>query len=434
MKYLIVGSGTAGTRAALEIRKRDRKSEITVVSDSKYPEFSPCALPFVLHGKIKSFDEIIIRPLEFYKKIAKVDLRLGEKVLKVGDGNAETEKGTLQFDKCLIATGARPFIPPIPGTEFTNVSDLVTIDDGKKIRAEMKSAKTAVIIGGGLIGLELADALSSNKIDTTVVEILPQVFSGLDTDLAGMVQKSLEGAGIKFRLGEKVTGIEGKGKAEKVLTEKGTLPADLVIIATGVRPNTEIAKESGIGLGETGAIKTNDYLETSKKNIYAAGNCIEAKEFFTGKPVPNNLGTAAERQGLVAAFNMSGEKQELRPALNSTIIRLGDIEVGRVGITTALAEKFGLKVKSAKFTGAHLPEYYPGGEDITVKLLSDEKGLLVGAQFAGAGVLERIEALTFGMQKGMTAEELAFAEMPYTPPLCPTIDPIRVAATLLMRK
>lgn len=433
MKYLIIGSGTAGTRAALEARKRDRESEITVVSASNYPEYSPCALPFILEGAIPGFGKAIIHPPEFYKKV-KVGLRLGEKALKINDGSLETEKGELEFDKLLIATGAKPVVPPIPGADFENVSCLWEMDDAKKIAGLMNNAKHAVVIGSGLIGLEAALALSSKKIKTTVIELLPSVFPVLDPDISSIVQKYLEGLGIEFLLGEKVTEITGKDKAEKVATETREAKAGLVVLATGVRPNTVLAKDSGIEIGEAHGIKVDNLLQTSRKNIYSAGNCTQSIEHFTGKPILSLLGTTSERQGLVAGLNMAGSETEFAPVLNSTVAKLHGLEVGTVGLSTSLSEKFGLETKSAKFTGKHLPEYYPGGKDITTKLIADSKGTIVGAQLAGTGVLERIEGLTFGMKKGLTAEELAFAEMPYTPPLCPTIDPVRIAASMLMRR
>lgn len=440
MKYLIVGSGTAGTRAALEIRKQDRKAEVTLVSESTYPEFSPCALPFVLKQIIPGFEKTIIHPIDFYKKLAKIDLHLGEKALKIKDCSLETEKGELEFDKLLIATGFKPFVPPIPGTGLKNVSTLVNIDDGKKIESAMKTAKNAVVIGSGMIGIETAAALSSAGTTTTVIELLPQVFPILDKEISDTIQKYLEAEGINIALGEKVTEIVGKAKVEAVQTEKKTLPADLVVIATGVKPNIGLAKEAGIEIGEAGGIKTDKFLQTSKQNIYAAGNCTEVEEFFSGKPILSNLGTTAERQGLIAGLNMAGSGGagsgpiEFKPVLNSSVARLHELEVGAVGLSTYYAGKLGIQTKSAKFTGKHLPEYYPGGKDITVKLISDESGTIVGAQLAGAGVLSRVEAMTFGMQKGLTAEELAFAEMPYTPPMCPAVDPIRITASMLMRK
>jgi len=434
MKYLIIGSGTAGTRAALEAKKKDRQAMVTMVSESTYPEYSPCALPFVLEGKIKDFTAPIVHPPEFYQKLAKVELRLEEKVTKIKDASVETDKGEIDFDKLLVATGAKPFVPPIPGAELENVSTLWSMDDAKKIQKLMKASKTAVVIGSGLIGLEAAIAFTANKIKTTVVELLPTVFPVLDSDISSIVQKYLEDFGINFLLNEKVTEIKGKDRAEKVLTEKNELKTDLVVIATGVKPNTTLAKDSGIKIGETGGIKTDNLLQTNKQNIYSAGNCTEVTEFFSGKPILSQLGTTAERQGLVAGLNLTGMQITFQPVLNSTVAKLHDLEIGSVGLSSNLAEKLEIPTKSAKFTGKHLPEYYPGGKDITVKLLSDDTGKLVGAQLAGTGVLERLEALTFGMQKNLTVKELALAEMPYTPPLCPTVDPIRIAASLLIRK
>ena len=436
MNLVVVGNGAAGTTAALEARKRDQEANIILISKSKDLQYSPCALPFVIEGDIKSFDDLVIHTQDFYKKL-KIELKLETEVTKIlpKENKIETSSGEIPYDKLIIATGGHPKIPPIPGTDLENVFTLATLEDGRSLNSAAATAKKAVIIGAGMVGLETAAALKKRGLDVTVVEMLPQVLPQvLDQEVAKEVQEHLSLMGIKFLLDTQVSELKGIGKVEAVIAGK-TLPADLVLIAAGVRKNTKLAEGAGIKIGVTEGIKVDSSLRTGIPNIYAAGDCVEATDLITGKPASSMLGTAAVRQGKIAGSNVAGGELEFWPVLNSTITRIGKLEVGTVGLTEAAAKKHGLEISKATFTGSSRPEYFPGGKPITVKLVSDASGKIIGAQLVGGErIFGRLLALSYAIQKGITAKELAFAETPYCPPVSPTIDPITIAAELLLRR
>jgi len=444
-KIVIIGAHAAGTDAASAARKTDRSAEITLITNRKVAGYSPCGIPFVLGRHISSFEELIVFPPSYYQMM-KIDLRLEttakkinieDKTVEIKDKNGKGE--TLQYDSLILATGAYPFVPRVlrEGSEKNGVFTLRTLEDGKRINQALKKANSAVVIGAGLIGLEAAVSFIERGLKTTVVELLPQVLPAmLDRDMARLVQKNLEEKGLNIITGKGVDEILGENNVSGVSIAGEETPADLVIIATGVIPNVQLAKDAGIKIGETGGIKTNMRMETSVKDVYAAGDCAESVNLITKRPMLSQLGTTAVRQGKVAGINAAGGYAVFTGCLGSCVTRLFDLEIGATGLTEFAACRAGIETVAGSITSKTRPDYYPGGKRIRVKILVDkDTERIVGGQIVGGEeVTQRINALSFAIQKQMTVRELAKADTCYAPPLNETWEPMVLAAEIALRR
>jgi NADH oxidase (H2O2-forming) len=350
------------------------------------------------------------------------------------DGNAET----IPYDSLILTTGARSFIPPIKGKEKQGIYSLRTIDDGQKIDQAIKNgAKHAVVIGAGLIGLETAISLKEREVNTTVVELLPYVLPVmLDKKMANLVHEMLTQKGLNIIVGKGVDEILGGEKTTAVSVAGEQVPADIVVMATGVRANTELAVKAGITIGETKAIKTNSRMETNLKDIYAAGDCAESLNIITKRPACPQLGTVAVRHGKVAGINAAGGYALFTGVLGSAVTKLFDTQIGVTGLTEFFAKRGGIETVSGTITSKTRADYYPGAKQIKVKLVAEkESQQIIGAQIIGGEeVTQRINALSFAIQKHMTIRELAKADTAYAPPLCETWEPMVLAAEMALMK
>jgi len=442
-RIIIIGAHAAGTDAASAARKTDRSAKITLITNQKVAGYSPCGIPFVLGKHISSFEDLIVFPPSYYQMM-KIDLRLETtaKKINVEDKTVEVEdkngkKESLSYDSLILATGAYPFVPPIKGREKKGVFTLRTLEDGKRINQALEKTKSAVVIGAGLIGLEAAVAFVERGIRTTVVELLPQVLPVmLDKDMARLVQKNLEEKGLNIITGKGVDEILGNGEVSGVSVAGNEISADLVIVATGVRPNVQLAKDAGIKLGETGGIKTNMRMETSVKGVYAAGDCAESTNLITKKPMLSQLGTTAVRHGKVAGINAAGGYAVFMGCLGSAVTRLFDLEIGATGLTEFTASRAGIEIVAGSISSKTRADYYPGGKPLRVKILVDkDTERIVGGQIIGGEeVTQRINALSFAIQKQMSVRELAKADTCYAPPVNETWEPMVLAAEIAIRR
>jgi len=442
-RIIIIGAHAAGTDAASAARKMDRSAKITLITNQKVAGYSPCGIPFVLGKHISSFEDLIVFPPSYYQMM-KIDLRLETtaKKINVEDKTVEVEdkngkKESLPYDGLILATGAYPFVPPIKGREKKGVFTLRTLEDGKRINQALEKTKSAVVIGAGLIGLEAAVAFVERGIRTTVVELLPQVLPAmLDKDMARLVQKNLEEKGLNIITGKGVDEILGNGEVSGVSVAGNEISADLVIVATGVRPNVQLAKDAGIKLGETGGIKTNMRMETSVKGVYAAGDCAESTNLITKKPMLSQLGTTAVRHGKVAGINAAGGYAVFMGCLGSAVTRLFDLEIGATGLTEFTASRAGIEIVAGSISSKTRADYYPGGKPLRVKILVDkDTERIVGGQIIGGEeVTQRINALSFAIQKQMSVRELAKADTCYAPPVNETWEPMVLAAEIAIRR
>ncbi|NIR87007.1 FAD-dependent oxidoreductase [Candidatus Bathyarchaeota archaeon] len=451
-RIVIIGAHAAGVDAAAAARKTDRTAEITLLTTEKRAGYSRCGIPFVLGGHIPRFDDLIVYPPGFYRMM-KLNLRpettatsidTEAKTVEIQDKTGKKEK--LGYDSLIIATGAYPFVPPIKGREKQGVYVVRTLEDGERIDQAIKTAKSAVVIGAGLIGLETAVALVERGLKTTVVELLPYVLPVmLDKDMADMVHKMLEEKGLKIIVGRGVDEILGTEKVSGVSVAGEKIPADLVVVATGIRANTELAEKAGVALGETRAIKVNMRMETFKKvnhrvkplkDVYAIGDCAESVSLLTHRPVLSQLGTTAVRQAKVAGINAAGGYAMFPGCLGSAVTRLFDFEVGATGLTEFMAGRAGIKTAVGSITSKTKADYYPGALPIKVKIVVEkETEMIIGGQIIGGEeVTQRINALSFAIQKQMTVRELVKADTCYAPPLNETWEPMVLAAETALRR
>jgi NADH oxidase (H2O2-forming) len=443
-RILVIGANAAGVDAASAARKKDRTAEITLVTEEKTAGYSRCGLPFVIGGQIPNFKDLIVYPAAYFQML-KLNLKTEtkatvintkEKVVTVVDKSGATE--SLPYDSLVIATGADAFLPPIKGHEKQGILSLRTLGDGEKIlEAVQNGAKSAVIMGAGLIGLETGVAFIERGLNVTVVEMLPQILPAmLDADMAKMVQERLEEKGMHVLTGKRVEEFLGDDKVTGIIAGGEKIEADLFLSAFGVRANTKLAVDAGIPLGESRAIKTNGRMETDVKDVYAVGDCAESANSITYKPVCVQLGTVAVRHGKVAGANAAGAYSLFPGVLASAVTRLFETEAGVTGLTEAAAKRAGIEVVTGAISSKTKADYYPGALPVKVKLVVEkESQRLIGAQIVGGEeVTQRINALSFAIQKNMTVRELAKADMAYAPPLNETWDPMVLAAEMVLMR
>jgi NADH oxidase (H2O2-forming) len=443
-RIVIIGAHAAGVDAASAARKTDRQAEITMVTEEKHAGYSRCGLPFVLGGQIPSFNDLIVFSPSYFQMM-KISLKTETKATAINTQNKTvdiTDKygktETLQYDSLIIATGASSFTPPIKGREKQGVNSLRTLDDGDKIdQAIKKGAKTAIVMGAGLIGLETAVALHERGLKVTVVEMLPQVLPlPLDPEMAKMLQDLLEQRGITVLTGKTVEEFLGTDKVTGIMAGGQRIDADLFVSAFGVRSNTQLAVTAGIALGETKAIRTNARMETSIKDVYAIGDCAETFGITTQRAVLPQLGTVAVRTGKVAGINAAGGYSLFTGALGSAVSRLFDTDCGWTGLTEAAAKRASIEVVAGTIASKTKADYYPGALPIKVKLVAEkESQRIIGAQIIGGEeVTQRINAISLAIQRGMTARDLSKADTAYAPPVCETWEPMVLAAEMVLMK
>jgi NADH oxidase (H2O2-forming) len=443
-RIIIIGANAAGVDAASAARKKDRTAEITLITQEKHAGYSRCGLPFVIGGQIPSFKDLIVYPPAYFQML-KLKLKnetkataisTKDKTVTTVDKAGATE--TLQYDSLVIATGADAFMPPIKGREKQGILSLRTLEDGEKIDQAVKDgAKSAVIMGAGLIGLETAVALIERGLKVTVVEMLPQILPQmLDADMAKQVQEHLQEKSMSILTGKAVEEFLGDEKVTAIMAGGEKIEADLFISAFGVRANTKLAVDAGLPLGEARAIKTNARMETDVKDVYAVGDCAEAPNIITHKPMCAQLGTIAVRQGKVAGINAAGDYAQFTGILASAVTRLFDIEAGVTGLTETAAARARIEVVTGAISSKTKADYYPTAKPIKVKLIVEkESQRIIGAQIIGGEeVTQRINALSFAIQKQMTIRELAKADTAYAPPLNETWEPMVLAAEMVLMK
>jgi NADH oxidase (H2O2-forming) len=443
-RIVIIGAHAAAVDAASAARKTDRTAEIILLTTEKYAGYSRCGIPFVIGGHIPSFMDLIVYPSSYYQMM-KLDLRrettatnvdTKAKTVETRDKTGKTE--TLTFDSLIFATGANTFTPPIKGREKPGTFSVRSIEDGECIDYAIKQgAKTAVVMGGSLIGLEMAIGLTERGLKTTVVEMLPQLLPVmLDADMAKGVQEMLEAKGIRILVGKGVEEFVGTDKVTEVVAAGEHLAADIFISAFGVRPNTDLAVKAGIVLGDTKAIKTNPRMETNVPGVYAIGDCAESVHMVTQRPALQQLGTVAVKHGKVAGTNAAGGYAIFPGVLGSAVTKFFDLEVGSTGLTESFAKRAGIDVVTGTISGKTRAQYFPGAQPIKVKVLVEkEMERVIGAQIVGnEDVTQRINALSLAIQKQMTVRELSKSDTCYAPPLCETWELMALAAEAAVMK
>ncbi len=443
-EIVVIGCGAGGGTAAQFARKSDRKASVTILEASKYPQYSKCALPYFLSKKVS---DIIEFSEEWFKHFG-IDLFLETKVIKIDVDNhkiiAKKKDEIIErsYDSLILATGANSSIPPISGLKKDNgtllegVFTLRDIDDAISISSYISRVKNVVIIGAGLIGLEMAEAFVNIGVKVTVVEMLPNILpSMVDPDISNILLGKIP-ADVNILLGYKVDKIistDNVVKSVVISNEKGdirTLDTDMLLISTGIKPNVKLAKDIGCKIGNTGAICIDGRSQTSIKNIYAVGDCTEYNDFITGKPIQVGLGSIAVKQGIIAGINAAGGDEFLpRGFLQTRTTKLFGVEIAAVGPVSNQTNQF-IPV-SGKYTGSSLPDYFPGGKTITIKILADsKKGRIIGAQAIGSNASQRINTLACAIMNEMNLESFVKMETAYAPPVAPTLDAMTIACDI----
>ncbi|MCK4624509.1 MAG: FAD-dependent oxidoreductase [Phycisphaerae bacterium] len=452
LKVVIIGGVAAGPKVAAKVVRLIPEAEVTVVEKGQFLSYAGCGLPYYISGVVAEQKELMSTPIGvlrdpgFFQKVKNVRVlnrteameidRKGKRVrVQNLDGN---EESWLDYDKLVLATGATPVVPPIPGVDLSNIFALHGVEDAEGIKTTLAEdkARDVVVVGGGLIGIEVTEALVHKGCRVTVVEMLPQILRILDEEMAALVAQHLESHGVKVLTGTKVESFEGNGKVATVVTDKGPIPADMVIMSIGVRPNVGLAKDAGLEIGKTGAIKVDTHMRTSDPNIYAAGDCVECVNLVTGQPCYVPLGSTANKQGRTAAINVCNENDSFPGVLGSTVCKVFDYCVARTGLTEAEARESGYNVTTALVPAPDKAHFMPDAKLLMLKLVADSKTRkLLGVQATGPGDGDkRVNVAAMAITAGMTVDDLANVDLCYAPPFSPAMDNILTAANVAKNK
>lgn len=435
MKVVVIGGGAAGMSAASRVRRLRPDWEVEVYEETGYVSHAPCGLPYFIEGLVKDKGLLSVYTPEYFIKKRKIMVNTYSKVIDVDHRGRKlkvlTKKGEkeVEYDKLIIATGAKPFVPDPEWLEVDKVFTLRHISDGERIREAITKDQEIVIVGAGYVGIEMAEALGRLGKKVTILEALPQVMPALDPEVANDVEDFMKKRGIRIRKGEKVKAVKNVDGKVVLETEKNEYKADSAIIAMGVRPDVDLALKAGAKLGETGGIKVNEHMWAGVEGLYAAGDNIEVLNLVTGKPSFIPLAPPANKEGYVAGDNAAGGRAVFPGVVGSAITKFYSLEIGMVGINEKLAKGLGLKVKSSYIKHPTRAHYYPGGKWMKVKLVVEESRRILGGQIIGLeGVWGRVAALAVAVQNRMKVDDLFYVDLPYAPPYSPVWDALIVAA------
>ncbi|TVP52848.1 MAG: CoA-disulfide reductase [Mongoliibacter sp.] len=445
-KIIVIGGDAAGMSAASKIRRSHENWEITVYEKSPHTSYSACGMPYYIGGLVSSSKELVARSPETFREKYNIEAKPLHEVIQIDPKKQKVLVKDLKsetsfwdnYDKLLIATGASPNKPPLPFIDSKGIFCLSTLQSGINTWEFINKHKPqkAVIVGGGYIGVEMAEALLERGMDVTLIDRNPYIMKTLDSDMSEDICSALTKAGVKLHLDENLTAFESgdDGKVKKVITDKNQFEAGLVILGMGVSPNSGIAKEAGIKLCDTAAIMVDKKMQTSIENIWAAGDCASSYHQLREKHLFVALGTIANKHGLVAGSNMSGEEMKFPGVIGTAITKFQDLEISRTGLTEREAKAFDIPYETATIKSSNFASYYPGSGDIKVKLLvRTESREILGAQILGnKGSAKRIDTIAACIMGKLTAYELAMMDLAYVPPLSNVWDPIQIAARRLI--
>lgn len=440
-RIVIVGGDAAGMSAASRLARLGMAKNLTVFERSETVSYAACGMPYHLDGRIPDRNTLLIRSAAQFNASG-IDVRTGHEAISVDTKNqritvtAGSRQVSEPFDKLLVATGARASVPPLRGRDAPNVFTFRSFADLERVThyLERERPKRAAVMGGGYIGVELAEVLTCRGIAVTLFEseshVLPVT---LDPEMASLVMEEMSQRGVTLKLGERVQSLElgQDGRVKELVTPSGGYACDLVLMCTGVRPATDLLKDTDIVLDEkTGAIWTDERLKTSHPAVWAAGDCADLVHVVTGQRAWIPLGPAANKQGRLAANSIAGHPVDYKGAAGTAFVKAFELEVGRTGLSRRQAEAAGIELESVTISAPDVAHYYPGSEETTVTLHSERaSGRLVGAQIIGrAGVAGRANVVATALHARMTVADLADVDLGYAPPFAPVWDPLLVAA------
>jgi len=448
MKIVILGGVAAGAKAAAKARRLLPDAQIDIYTDDTHVSYSSCGLPYYIAGNFEDYEMLLVRSPEAFEQ-SRIHVHLLNRAIKILPDSKQvlvyemTDKQTflVDYDKLIIAVGARPFIPTIPNINLKNIFTLRKIEDGIAIKEKALQSKHATIVGGGFIGLELLEAFIDQNLKVTLIEYSPFIMPMFDEDISILIKEqliSINDGRFEILTSELVSEFIGDECGVKIVkTASGRdIETDLVILATGAVPNVEIARDAGIAIGETGAIRVNEKMETNIPDIYACGDCVEEYFIMTGTKIWMPLGAVANKEGRCAAMNACGFEDIFAGVLGSAVARSMYLTMSMTGLTEKKAAMAGFNPVSSIVTKNDKVGYMPNVNNITLKIVADlDTGLLLGGQAIGVGDADkRINILASALVGKLTVEEFLKNDLTYAPPFSPTIDPLLNAAEILSSK
>jgi len=444
MKVVIVGGVAGGATAAARIRRLDEKAEILVFEKSGYVSYANCGLPYYIGDVITDREELTLQTPESFWTRFRVRIKTGHEVTAIHPGEKTVSVKNLatgetfeeSYDKLVLSPGAKPTRPNLPGIDSQRIFTLRTVEDTFRIHdyAELHAPKRAVLVGGGYIGIEVAENLRERGMEVTIVQRPKQLMNTLDYDMASFVHSKLRRKGVGLRLGCSVTGFrEENGEILTLIEGEEPIAADMVLLAIGVTPDSHLAKEAGLETGIKGSIVVNERMETSEKDIYAVGDAVQVKHFVTGENAVIALAGPANKQGRIAADNICGGDSVYRGSLGSSIIKIFDLTVAGTGLTEKAAAAAGIDYDSVVLSPGSHAGYYPGAKTMTMKVVYEKKTMrLLGAQIIGSeGADKRLDVLATAIHAGVRADKLKDLDLAYAPPFSSAKDPVNMAGFMI---
>lgn len=443
---IVIGAVAAGTKAAAKARRERRDWRILLVTQDSDVSYAGCGLPYYLGGVIPTRAGLVVKTPDKLCSVSDLEIRTRTRATAI-DREAHTVtvkdlvKGAEQrfhYGKLVLATGASPIMPPIPGIDLEGVMPLRTVEDADRMLAAIgaKSNGQAVVVGGGFIGIEVAENLRMRGWGVSIVEMLPQILPQFDEEVALYVQRHIEKNGVKVHTGTQVKSVSRSGESMTAHTSACELAADLVLMSVGVRPNSELAKAAGLELGVRGAIKVDASGRTGDPDIFAAGDCSTTKNALTGADVWIPMGSTANKQARAAALSLTGSEARFGGVLGTVILKAFEVKAAKTGLGEAEAANAGLDYISALVPADDRAHYYPGSEKLAIKLVADRKsGKILGAQVFGFGAVDKpADVFVAALMTGATVHDLADADFAYAPPFSTAINPVNLACQVLVNK
>lgn len=440
MKIVLVGLGAGGLFAGIAVKKQNRNASLIVIDKKDYDLLSPCGLPFAIEGVVPSFNDVVhdyhLPDIEKHMEHEVIDLDPKNKKITV---QHDDTKFTMEYDKLILDLGSSPSIPPIPGAyEYLNkgVFTVSDIYDCSNLKKWAKKGHPAIVVGAGAIGLETAIALRHIGMDVTVVEMLDSLLpKAIDPDMASLIQKHMDELGINILTGSRLEEIKGEHSVKSVTIDGKVCDAQLVVMASGVKQNCDIAKTAGLNIAKFGIV-TNERMQTSDPDIYAIGDCVQVRNAIDGKDWTMQLAVAAYRQGMVAGTNAAGGDDKYKGALTTFASKIGMVEVAATGYNSFFAKEMGYDIFVAKAKGLTRPEWYPGPEEIVLKVIFNKKdGKILGAQcIAPDGAAGRINVMSAAISAGFDVHRMQNIELAYCPAVSETYDVINKVADIASKK
>lgn len=439
--FVIVGGDAAGMSAASKAKRANPEMDVIVFEKGEWVSYAACGMPYYVKGEIEELNDLVAVTPEEFREERDVDLRTGHKVVEI---NSNTETVTVErdgdrfeqpYDHLLVSTGATAIEPPFDGLDLDGVFTIHDMDEADAIQDYIAehSPESAAIVGGGYVGIEMAEAVAAHDLDVHLYEMLPHVLQPFGEEVAAIVEDHLRQQGIDLHLDTAVSGFDDTGSIERITFEDESRPADIAIVGVGVEPNTELAADAGIEMGETGAIATDEYGRTNTENVFAAGDCAEARHVVTDEPDHVPLALTANRAGRAIGQTVTGDPEPVGEIAGTAIVKAFELGAARTGIVDEeRAREAGFNPVSVSISAPTRAHYYPGGSELTVTLVADrESGQLLGGTVVGREGVKRIDTIATALTAGMTVTELRNADLAYAPPFSPVWDPILTAAKVL---